>query len=617
MRRSSVLLDTTMTAAPQGADELASRLQSLHPWLRDDLEATRSTSYTDSWLLEAPPREVWPLISDTSRLNRALRVPRATFEEVGGRRRGSSRYFRWALHWDEPPWDWVAEQVLVCRKSFRKGPVQAVAAILVLEPIEGERTRLTVWYGWIPKGLAGQFAVPRITAYLRNSYEALLPQVEEWIRDHREPSTWPLLRRPAGVSGARRRRVDDAARVLTRKGYDEEVVHDVLEHLVRGDPMDLDRIRPFAIADTLGLDRHETLAVALRLTGEGLLRVRWDVVCPHCRGARASLSRLDELQPEASCEACDVVFQTTSERLELTFRCHDRLRHVEPRVYCAAEAALKPHVRVQLDMRENVPVVLTLEPGRYLVRTADFAVQTPLRIDEDGASSGRADEGELHLAPGATLVLPDQGGRWLVEALWNDRLAVRPTDVLSMSEYREVMGDERLGTDMALEMGDQAVLFTDVVASTELYRKLGDMAAFHAVRAHFSVVFGLVQAEGGAVIKTIGDAVMAAFTTPEAAARAAAQLARADFGDLQVRVSLHSGRCIAVAMDTGVDYFGSVVNEAAKLQQAAGPGEVAISETMAAELGIDGAKTPYSLGGEQRVAVVWVPGGVDGRGDQI
>ncbi len=594
-----------MTSSPQESER---RLEGLHPWLKPDLEATRGFAYTDSWLLAAPPHEIWPLISDTSRLNRALRIPKATFDEVAGRRTGVSKYFRWAFRWDEPPWDWVAEQVIVCRKSFSSGPVRSVAAILALEPVDEGKTRLTVWYGWTPKGLVGKLAVPRITAYLRVSYEQLLPQVEEWVRDHHDPTSWPLLRRRPSVPPDRVSLVEHATRSLVARGCRPTVVTALLEHLVCGDPMDLDRVRPFALAGSLGLPRRETLRTALELTKEGLLWVRWDVLCPHCRGTRTSLARLDDLSPEARCEACDVVFQTTAERLELTFRCHERLRHIEPRVYCAAEAALKPHVRLQLGVGDALTVQPSLRSGRYLVRTADFATRIPLTVDEHGADAGVADGTALHLAPGATLDLPATDSRWLIEALWNDQEAVRPTDVLSMAAYREVMGDERLGTDMALEMGDQALLFTDLVASTQLYRQLGDVAAFRAVSAHFAVVSDLVKAEGGAVIKTIGDAVMAAFTTPEAAARAAEQLAQTDFGDLQIRVSLHSGRCIAVALDTGVDYFGSVVNEAAKLQSAAGAQQVAISEALAETLGIEGDAVTYRSGGDERVAVVWSPG---------
>jgi class 3 adenylate cyclase len=116
-----------------------------------------------------------------------------------------------------------------------------------------------------------------------------------------------------------------------------------------------------------------------------------------------------------------------------------------------------------------------------------------------------------------------------------------------------------------------------------------------------------VRAEGGAVVKTIGDAVMAAFTTPQAAARAARHIARADLGELSVRLSLHTGPCIAVNLDTGLDYFGRVVNEAAKLQAAADAGQVALRAELAERLGLEGRPATYRYGPHTHDAIVWTP----------
>ena len=591
------------------ADVVHASLLRRFPWLAADLGRNRRYTLVRSIDVNAPPAEVWPLIADTSRLNRALRVPPAHFTEAGGRRTGSSRYFRYDLEWEEPPWDWVAEHVLVCRKIARTGPASSVVVVFALEPLGPDSTRWTLWYSWEPAGLMGRFALPRLNSYLDAGFQKLVPHVERWAENRDDPDAWPLLRRPSKVAPEREQRAKKAERALVAAGYDPRVVQAVLHHLTHADALDLDRIKPFGMADRLDLDRRATLSVCLALTEEGLLRARWDVVCPHCRGPRASLSRLDDLEADVECPACDVVFHGTAERLELTFRCHDSLRHVEPRLYCTAEAALKPHVRVQLSVPEAASVPLPTQPGTYVVRTHNFRINVGLRIDDDGAEFGAVVEGEdLHLRPGGRLDLPAGPERWLVEAVWVGDQAVTPPDVLSMSEYRSVMGDERLRPDLAIEMGEQALLFTDVVSSTEMYRELGDVQAFHAVRDHFQVVFGIVRLEGGAVIKTIGDSVMAAFTTPEAAARAADRLARADLGALRIRVSLHSGRCIAVAMNSGIDYFGSVVNEAAKLQGAAGAGQVAISEGLAEQLGIDGDRVPYRSGGAERIAVVWTPG---------
>ena len=66
-----------------------------------------------------------------------------------------------------------------------------------------------------------------------------------------------------------------------------------------------------------------------------------------------------------------------------------------------------------------------------------------------------------------------------------------------------------------------AIMFTDLKGSTELYDVLGDAAAYNLVRDHFAFRLDRVQRNHGFVVKTVGDAVMAAFSRPDGAVRAA------------------------------------------------------------------------------------------------
>ena len=71
-------------------------------------------------------------------------------------------------------------------------------------------------------------------------------------------------------------------------------------------------------------------------------------------------------------------------------------------------------------------------------------------------------------------------------------------------------------------------LFTDLKGSTELYARVGDLVAYELVRKHFHLLNAIVAAEGGAVVKTIGDAVMATFPTPDRALAAALRMREHD-----------------------------------------------------------------------------------------
>jgi class 3 adenylate cyclase len=120
------------------------------------------------------------------------------------------------------------------------------------------------------------------------------------------------------------------------------------------------------------------------------------------------------------------------------------------------------------------------------------------------------------------------------------------------------------------------------------------------VREHYAVLTRAVREHDGAVVKTIGDAVMAAFTDPVDALDAALairdaiaafnrHLAAAEGEDgiaILVKIGLHSGACIAVTLNDRLDYFGGTVNLAARLQGESAGGDIVLSETMAGEPGI-------------------------------
>jgi class 3 adenylate cyclase len=140
-------------------------------------------------------------------------------------------------------------------------------------------------------------------------------------------------------------------------------------------------------------------------------------------------------------------------------------------------------------------------------------------------------------------------------------------------------------------VGRQTILFTDVVGSTRLYATRGDPGAFVDVKRHFTEIYRVVRQHHGAIVKTIGDAAMASFARPVDALAAARDIqlcfppGREDLS-LRVRASLNAGPCIAVNLNTNIDYFGNTVNVAAKLQACAEAGQVAFPKVVADQPGV-------------------------------
>jgi class 3 adenylate cyclase len=163
--------------------------------------------------------------------------------------------------------------------------------------------------------------------------------------------------------------------------------------------------------------------------------------------------------------------------------------------------------------------------------------------------------------------------------------------LLLMPEFQRLFPQQRLLPDESLDVTRAALLFTDLAGSTAIYARRGDPRAYFLVRLHFDELFRVADAGGGLMVKTIGDAVMAAFATPAACLRTALEMqaavaalnSRAGLGGderLILKVGLHCGPCLAVTLNDRPDYFGGTVNIAARVQGLSQGGDVLLTEAI-------------------------------------
>jgi class 3 adenylate cyclase len=121
------------------------------------------------------------------------------------------------------------------------------------------------------------------------------------------------------------------------------------------------------------------------------------------------------------------------------------------------------------------------------------------------------------------------------------------------------------------------------------------------VREHFAWLAGIVREHEGAIVKTIGDAVMAAFHDPLLGLRAAIAMQgrisafnEASRTPVVLKLGLHEGPCIAVTLNDRLDYFGSTVNLAARLQGESRGSDIVLSDSLAAGGGADALMAPLA-----------------------
>jgi class 3 adenylate cyclase len=168
---------------------------------------------------------------------------------------------------------------------------------------------------------------------------------------------------------------------------------------------------------------------------------------------------------------------------------------------------------------------------------------------------------------------------------WSDQ-ASTAAEVTTLQIFRDLFSSELLRPGERVSVGSLTVLFTDLRDSTRFYREIGDAPAFGRVMDHFAVLQEAIAEEDGALVKTIGDAVMAVFRRPVSALRAileAQQRLAAPPGGappFYLKAGMHHGPCIAVTMNDRLDYFGSVVNVAARLERLSSGEDVIVSDTV-------------------------------------
>ena len=397
---------------------------------------------------------------------------------------------------------------------------------------------------------------------------------------------------------------------------------DAVEKLVQDAPdRALCRVNVLDFAAKAGLDEERAIAAFLHAARLGIFELAWNVLCPGCGGVldtSATLKSVD--QDEYACALCASGYQPTlDEMVEVTFTVSRRVRKIA--AHDPDELPLPEYFRqifwgsgidvpddfeqlieeIVLDTVELPPgekALLSLQlPAEFVILTDPVTHSTQF-IDVKGEPTRdrqshslvidklRAPTGTITLRPGPLrLSLENRTDRRVLPGLWvaGDKLhdlmgRRRPfltaKRLLTNQVFRDVYGTDTIDVEQRLKITSLTFLFTDLRGSTELYERVGDIAAFDLVRAHFRVLNEIVAAEAGAVVKTIGDAVMATFPTPDRALAAALRMREAmhrlndgrNGHDLLLKIGIHEGPCLAVVLNDRQDYFGTTVNIAARVQ---------------------------------------------------
>jgi class 3 adenylate cyclase len=415
----------------------------------------------------------------------------------------------------------------------------------------------------------------------------------------------------AGFLALRQVAAPDAAAAL------EKLVHSGQDH-------ELSRINPLHLARRTGLREDDAIDALLHGARLGIFDLSWNVLCPGCGGVMQASATLKMVRSDTyHCELCAAGYEPTlDEMVEVTFTVNPRLRRIAAHdpdslpmpEYCRQlfwssgvdlpddfaaviegivldHLELPPGDRALLSLQLPPEFVIVFDPVTHSTQFLDikgeptrerqqvtFVIDDvaghtepialrpgPLRLTIENRSPGRA-------LPGVWVA-----GKGLHDLLGRRRPFLTAKRLLANQTFRDIHRTDTLDVEQRLKITSLTFLFTDLKGSTELYDRVGDLAAYDLVRSHFTLLHDIVAAEAGAVVKTIGDAVMATFPAPDRAVAAALRMRDAMAAlnqergseDLLLKIGMHEGPCLAVSLNDRQDFFGQTVNIASRVQNLA------------------------------------------------
>lgn len=548
---------------------------------------------TWTWTFDLPPKELWPVLADTNRFNEAMGLPAYTLEatpQPNGTvlRRGKGKAAGFTLEWEEKPYEWIENRHFRQSREFTKGPFRRFGPVFDIEPDGKGGSKVSYALEYEPLTLTGRLFGARLARQAGAVVEKRILEAVAFAKGER--ATWFDLPPPELPQGARERAAALAAEV-DRSPYGNGLGRKLADVVLTGMATDLAHLKPKRLAHDLEVPERTAIEACLAGTRAGLLTMKWDLLCTNCRGAKLTASALSELPRGAHCPSCNIDYDRDFEKnVELSFAPSPSVRPLAAGGFCLSGPMATPHVVVQLLLGagETRSIALDLPPGSYRLRTLHPGAFVDVEHAGDAFPGLRITaEGVVATPPGkaGTIAFANDAGFELA-ALIEDRTwtreALTAPEVISLQAFRDLFAEATLRPGDEAGVGQVALLFSDLQGSTALYERVGDAVAFNVVREHFALLASIVRDHDGAVVKTIGDAVMASFGDPAHAVKAAlAMQARIVDHDLVLKLGVHAGPSVVVTLNDRLDYFGSTVNMAARLQGQSAGGDIVLSRAIA------------------------------------
>lgn len=405
--------------------------------------------------------------------------------------------------------------------------------------------------------------------------------------------------------------IERTEKLKKRSNANLVAIDTIKDWLVHSDILQRLRINPYYLAEHYRLPPGVITSEFLHGVKAGLFDLHWDVHCPHCNMITAEVNDLAEASALSFCEMCEGSFEVDFlDRVEVTFSLNKQIEDLKLSPVCAPPPVLKAKFQLVTPLNTTDSAEVTLEKGIYRYCCPLTCAKGILVVEGEETEELQEiklkqlegkhfDKKELTVRPGKVRIeLTNVGHTLSGMIMHNDKLPDELTldqlpprlsglQVIHNPDYKRLFGDQVLSDRERLKIRGVTIMFTDITGSTRMYENLGDAKAYNIVRDHFEIFFRAIEKNEGTVIKTIGDAVMASFVTNEQALKAASDafLGFSEYNkghpeeeQIKVKIGIHRGSAVLVNLNNRLDYFGSIVNKAARIQSVSKSYEVSFSE---------------------------------------
>ncbi len=559
---------------------------------------------TEHWELASDPEEIWPYVSNTERLNRAIGLPAVTYrtqydEQRGIRKFGSFRISGVQVAWEEHPFEWIEANRMGILREFQSGPFIWFMSIVTMEPIAGGGTNLSHEIRVQPRNFLG-----RVMTTVEADWKAfrnlnrVYTRIDKSIQSRKQGQKLDPFEPPNRISTADSERLQQRLDRLIDAGVDPGLANAIGVFLSESPPQRLAQIRPIALAREIHFPSDDTVDACLVAASAGLLSLRWDVLCPTCRAPAGTHQNLSAIEDHTHCEACHVAFQSNrGNAIEMVFRAHPEIRQVDDQSYCIGGPEHSPHVvaQIRLESDEMFELELHLAAGDYLLRGPRLPQTQSIRVEE---GRGQLEYSTKLLSLGQSSHIPKlRTGTQRIQLINDDtslhviriERTIPRDDVVTaatastIQRFRELFPDQVFAESNPITAEQLTLLATTIHNIEDLYVDLGDADAYKLVHEIHSRVERVVLANHGTVAKTVGESMLAAFDRCEHAVAAALQIRESEQDSRHaIGIAVHAGRTLVAVANDRLDYFGSTARAAMAMPSLAGT-DLLLSESVFAD----------------------------------